>query len=338
MLPLAGRFRSIQRAASTPHCFSLLLPQTRFISTGWHAESKEKWDPYAEDRPHESQVGFSDEFGPEANEARDAALKQMWEDSFFASAKGIKRADESLKPNEVLLFQTTRTNKMRLALTSGVVPVGYGALLLIGRLASLFPVEYVPSYAQIALWLAGGSILVSVTGQIANFTIREMILTDSGKAVRLRTFRSFSGYGPSVTVPIKALSEHIPDSVDAYRYLRIQQDAPMMMLYTKGDIPQPAALERVLAGLPVSLQQLGTPPEDVSGWAEKSADVPPAQTAQGGAEIQSDLPAAEEADLAHWRVAQDNSGRKYYWHAVTRETRWTKPGLTMGPQETPTSQ
>ena len=218
---------------------------------------------------------------------------------------------------------------MRLALTSGIIPVGYGALLLIGRLASLFPVEYVPSYAQIALWLAGGSVLVSVTGQIANFTIREMILTESGNAVRLRTFRSFSGYGPSVTVPITALSEHIPDSVDAYRYLRIKQDAPMMMLYTKGDIPQPAALERVLAGLPVSLQQLDTPPEDPTGWAAESSDPPPSNTEQRAADNATSTSSSEE-DLAKWRVAHDESGRKYYWHADTRETRWTKPGLTVG--------
>ncbi len=303
----------------------------RGIFSAPSVRSKEKWDPYAEDKPHESQVGFSDEFGPEANEARDAALKQMWEDSFFASAKGIKRADESVKADEVLLFQTTRTNKMRLALTSGIIPVGYGALLLIGRLASLFPAEYVPSYAQIALWLAGGSVLVSVTGQIANFTVREMILTDGGKSVRLRTFRSFSGYGPSVTVPISALSEHIPDSMDAYRYLRIAEDAPMMMLYTKGDMPQPTALERVLAGLPVTLQHLDSPPDDCSAWSDGVADSEDDTPGTGddsgsGSDSDSKSP-AEDDDLTHWRVAHDDSGRKYYWHAQTRETRWTKPGL-----------
>jgi hypothetical protein len=296
---------------------------------------KVKWDPYAEDKPHESQVGFSEEFGSEANEARDAALKQMWEDSFFASAKGIKRADESVKPDEVLLFQTTRTNKMRLALTSGVIPVGYGALLLIGRLAALFPAEYTPSYAQIALWLVGGSVLVSVTGQIANFTVREMILTDHGNAVRMRTFRSFTGFGPSVTVPVTALNEHIPDSVDAYRYVRLAEDTPSMMIYTKGHIPQPAAMERVISGLPVGLEHLDTPPKDSTGWRAVSAagstvEAGAAEAEAAAAAAASQSEEAVEADLANWRVAHDDTGRKYYWHTTTRETRWTRPGLTAG--------
>ena len=274
------------------------------------------WDPYAEDKPHTNDVMFGPEFTGDGDAARDAELRAMWEDSIFASAKGIKKADDSAGPREVLLYRAGYTNQMRLALTAGVVPVAYGGMLLVGRLASLFPVEYVPSYLQIAFWLGGGALLLGLTGRIANFKVREAILTQGGSAVRLRTFRALSGFGPSVTLPAGALSEEVMPSPDAFRYLRLSEDAPKMMLHRQGEVLHPEALERVLAGLPVHLSHLSSPPEDAAGWPAGQSDTP----AEGGTEQDG------EEDLSAWRVATDEAGRKYYWHSETRETRWTRPG------------
>lgn len=277
------------------------------------------WNPYAEHKPHNNDVMFGAEFSGDADAAKQAELRSMWEDSIFASAKGVKKADESVKEDEVLLYRASYTNQMRLALTAGVVPVAYGGMLLVGRLAALFPPEYVPSYAQIALWLGGGGALLALTGRIANFKVREVILTQQGRAVRLRTFRALSGFGPSVTVPVTALSEQVMESEDAFRYLGVAEDAPKMMLHRQGEVLQPQALERILSGLPVHLSHLDTPPAHTEGWLAGSAS----SDAERGPSTAS---AAEREDLSAWRVAKDANGRKYYWHAETRETRWTRPG------------
>ena len=76
-----------------------------------------------------------------------------------------------------------------MAASSGILPLVFGTTGLILRLFDFVPMEQQFSYLTVSLLYVTGAFFTSLSMKIANFTVREIVLTDNGSKARLRTFR-----------------------------------------------------------------------------------------------------------------------------------------------------
>eukprot|EP01138_Halocafeteria_seosinensis_P014993 gb/GECG01015305.1/.p1 GENE.gb/GECG01015305.1/~~gb/GECG01015305.1/.p1 ORF type:complete len:299 (+),score=30.26 gb/GECG01015305.1/:1-897(+) len=244
------------------------------------------------------------------HEPQDDELTRSWKNAivskgFFGSAKP---EDESTlrQRGEMLLYRTTNKNRIWMAASSGLLPLIFGTTGLVLRLFDFVPMEQQFSYLTVSLLYVTGAFFTSLSMKIANFTVREIVLTDNGSKARLRTFRLFWGYGPSVTVPVSLLMEKIPDKEDNFRYIGIAEDLGHMMIHKRGQVYNEELFERILQGQPVDLSEASSTKDDSSYESAGNVAVNPDD----------------------WERDVDDRGRAYYKNKHTGETRWTNPSFS----------
>lgn len=280
----------------------------------------------------------------------------QWTQALTGGSGSAVLADAA-SPGELTVYRTTSALRLRTLATSGLLPLGIGATMLLGRWASVFPPESTPSYAGIGVWFLAAGALLSMTSKIARFTVREIIIANGGTHARLRTFRLLGGFGPAVTVPIHLIREKAVENADseAFRYITLgdAEDRGYMMVHKRGEVLDPVLFEAVLGGdgpvkLPKDvLEEAGLDEDqveanyarvDAARAALRRGEDMPVEEAGGSlgpvASVGSDAAtsatlaaaaAGDESDPQGWRQAVDERGRTYYWHVGTRATRWTRP-------------
>lgn len=128
-----------------------------------------------------------------------------------------------------------------------------------------------------------------------------------------------------------------PDTIAAERGVRRALGGHLVVNTGKhGLIPDQDMFEAVCMGYPVHLpgSRNSSTGADATGNAA-TATTATATTATAdptsvaglvGRRRKRDLSVVQDPDLVYWKEAKDSAGRTYFYHEVTRETRWTKPG------------
>ena len=217
-----------------------------------------------------------------------------------------------MKDGEILLFQTRKPMKYKILVITGAIPGVFG-LLELGM--NLSGAEYPLPAWQIAVGIGSSIVLYGMSWRAMRGEIESMVLCDGGAHVRMRPFNIAGRPGsPDVTVPIRLLREK-KQPVEKASKARLftmegdkdpgqQKTMHHMILDFRNDevyVHDSQVLDAVLQGRPMEIRQSEDGAYEVAG------------------------PKKREDPSIYWKKAEDANGKEYWWHEITRETRWEPP-------------
>eukprot|EP01138_Halocafeteria_seosinensis_P014994 gb/GECG01015306.1/.p1 GENE.gb/GECG01015306.1/~~gb/GECG01015306.1/.p1 ORF type:complete len:341 (+),score=44.60 gb/GECG01015306.1/:1-1023(+) len=232
------------------------------------------------------------------------------EDAFARYATN-KLSPPPMKDDEVLLFQTRKPGKYKVLVVTGAVPGIFGILELVMNLSGA---QYPLPPWQITLGIGSSIVLYGMSWRAMKGEIESMVLCSGGTHVRMRPFNIAGRPGkPDVTVPIRLLREkrQSSDKASKARLFTMEGDKDPgqqktmhhMILDFRNDevfVHDDQILDLVLSGSPLETRHHDGNTEIVGRKKKEDPSV-------------------------YWKKAHDKEGREYWWHEITRETRWEPP-------------